>query len=285
MIAQKMMAILRNEGIVGLLEYGRHVAFPRRSKSYANYRQLVQSGIGLEVGGPSRIFGARGNIPVYADARQVDNCNFGADTIWEGSIDAGRTFRFNRNRAPGRQYITEATDLGEIDDASYDYLISSHCIEHLANPLLGLSEWIRVVKPGGILVLVFPHKDGTFDHRRPVTTMAHLLEDRDANTGEDDMTHLAEVLELHDYDRSPGVGSPEEFRQRSLRNYENRCLHHHVFDTRLAVSVIDHMQLQIQAVELFHPFHIAITARKRDGKDPAADNSEFAVLDAGLRFS
>ena len=285
MIAQKLMAVLRNDGITGLFEYGRYWAFPRRSRVYDDYRQVIQSGIGLEVGGPSRIFSAHGNVPIYADATRIDNCNFGADTVWEGSIDAGRTFRFNKSRAPGRQYITEASNLSDIGDASYDYLMSSHCIEHLANPLLGLSEWIRVVKPGGILVLVFPHKDGTFDHRRPVTTMAHLLEDRDANTGEDDLTHLEEVLELHDYERSPGVGSAEEFRDRSMRNFENRCLHHHVFDTRLAVEVVDHMQLQIDAVELFHPFHIAITARKPGDNDPSVDNSEFTLLDAGLHFS
>ena len=285
MIAQKLMAVLRNDGVGGLLEYGRHWAFPKRSRYYDHYRQLIETGTGLEVGGPSRIFSARGNVPIYVDAMHIDNCNFRADTVWEGSIDSGRTFSFNKNRAPGRQYISEATDLSEINDASYDYLISSHCIEHLANPLLGLSEWIRVVKPGGMLVLVFPHKDGTFDHRRPVTTMAHLQEDRDANTGEDDMTHLEEVLELHDYARSPGVGGVEEFRQRSLNNLENRCLHHHVFDTSLAVQIIDHMQLQIHAVELFHPFHIAITARKPTGNDEAVDNSEFLLLDAGLHFS
>jgi hypothetical protein len=113
-----------------------------------------------------------------------------------------------------------------------------------------------------MLILIFPHKDGTFDHRRPVTSLNHLLGDFANNTAEDDMTHLTEVLELHDFDRSPGVGSIEEFRRRSMLNLENRCLHHHVFDTHLAVEVVNHMGLQLGAVELFHPFHIAVTARK-----------------------
>ncbi len=281
----KLMALLRNEGITGLFEHARYWAFPKRSDYYDAYKQRIRSGIGLEIGGPSRIFGARGCIPVYTDAVQIDNCNFGHTTVWEGSIDAGRTFRFNKHKAPGRQYITEASDLRGIDSAGYDYLISSHCIEHLANPLQALAEWIRVLKPGGLMVLVIPHKEGTFDHRRPVTTLAHLQEDHAAKTGEDDMTHLAEILELNDYDRSPGVGGVEGFRQRSLRNFENRCLHHHVFDTRLAVEVVDHMQLQIHAVELFHPFHIAITASKPTEMNQPVDNGAFALLDAGLHFS
>ena len=162
----------------------------------------------------------------------------------------------------------------------YDFVISSHCIEHLANPLRGLAEWIRVLKPGGILVLVFPHKDRTFDHRRPVTSLNHLAEDFAANMGEDDMTHLEEILELHDFERSPGVEGIEEFRQRSIRNLENRCLHHHVFDTRLAAEIVNHMGLQIDAVELFHPFHITVTARKPMGQDQPVNNELFGMLDA-----
>ncbi len=262
MIIRKLFAVLRNDGVTELFKYAYYWLFPQRSRHYGEYRQLIQSGIGLEIGGPSRIFGSRGCIPVYADAMQIDNCNFGSATVWESSIEVGRTFKFNRDKEAGRQYVAEASDLHNIASATYDFLISSHCIEHLANPLRGLAEWIRVLKPGGMMVLIFPDKARTFDHRRPVTTLSHLLEDFDADMGEDDMTHLEEVLELHDFQRSPGVGDTEEFRQRSLHNIENRCLHHHVFDTDLAVEISNHMGLEIAAVEHFHPFHIAVTATK-----------------------
>ena len=280
MITKKLFAVLKKDGIKELLNYARFWAFPQRSQHYDQYRQLIRAGIGLEIGGPSRIFGRRGSVPVYADARQIDNCNFGSATVWEGSIDAGHTFKFNKRKNPGRQFVTEASDLRDIKDAAYDFVISSHCIEHLANPLRGLSEWIRVLKPGGILVLIFPHKGRTFDHRRPVTTLNHLIEDFAADMSEDDMTHLEEILELHDFERSPGVGGIEEFRQRSIRNLENRCLHHHVFDTRLAVEVLNHVGLQIDAVELFHPFHIAVTARKPIEQDQPVNNELFGMLDA-----
>lgn len=262
MIISKLFAVLRNDGIAELFRYGYYWLFPQRSRHYGEYRQVIQSGVGLEIGGPSRNFSSRGCVPIYADAEQIDNCNFGSATVWENSIEAGRTFKFNKNKEPGRQYVAEASDLHNIASARYDFLISSHCIEHLANPLRGLTEWIRVLKPGGIMVLIFPDKDRTFDHRRPVTTLNHLIEDFEANMGEDDMTHLEEVLELHDFQRSPGAGTIEEFRERSLRNLENRCLHQHVFDTDLAVEVTKHMGLQIKSVEHFHPFHIAVTATK-----------------------
>jgi SAM-dependent methyltransferase len=275
MVLRKLYAVFKTGGLGELSRYAYYAAFPQRLSYFEHCIPLIESGTGLEIGGPSRIFGKRGCIPAYSVAERIDNCNFGAATVWEGAIDEGHTFTFNRRKKPGRQYVTEASDLSAIESASYDFLLSSHCIEHLANPLQGLSEWVRVLKPGGLMVLVFPDKSGTFDHRRPVTALDHLIEDFEARTGEDDLTHLEEILELHDFDYSPGVGDFEEFKARCLRNVENRCLHHHVFDTALSVQVVDHMQLQIHAVEQFHPFHIAVIATKPSADQQVVGNARW----------
>jgi hypothetical protein len=58
------------------------------------------------------------------------------------------------------------------------------------------------------------------------------------------------------------AGDLEAFRERSKRNFENRCLHQHVFDTHLAVEMVDHMGLQLLDLEAFRPMHIALIARK-----------------------
>lgn len=42
---------------------------------------------------------------------------------------------------------------------SYDWVYSSHCLEHLENPLGALARWWDCVKPGGHLVVVVPHRD------------------------------------------------------------------------------------------------------------------------------
>jgi hypothetical protein len=111
-------------------------------------------------------------------------------------------------------------------------------------------------------MLVLPHRDGTFDHRRPVTSLAHFIQDFEQQITEGDLTHLEEILKLHDLSKDPLAGDFEAFKQRSERNLENRCLHHHVFDTRLAVEVIHHMGLQILAVEVGHLLHILVIAQK-----------------------
>jgi len=224
------------------------------------------------------MFKPHGFIPVYPIAARIDNCNFNHQTVWEGDIRAGDTFIFNVEKAPGRQYICEASHLEGIADSSYAYVLSAHCLEHLANPLKCLAEWVRVLKHDGLLVLVVPHKDGAFDHRRPITTLEHLVQDLENQTDEGDTTHLDEILRLHDLRKDPGAGDFESFRQRSERNVENRCLHHHVFDTRLAVEVVNYMKLQILAVELFQPYHIIIIAKKV-GQDQPVNNEIFRGID------
>ena len=42
---------------------------------------------------------------------------------------------------------------------SYDAVHSSHCLEHMFNPVNALNEWWLLVKPGGYLILVVPDED------------------------------------------------------------------------------------------------------------------------------
>jgi SAM-dependent methyltransferase len=259
---RKTFVALKTLGVGGVLRAAYQRISPDRLASFPQCRPFLESRVGLEVGGPSGIFGPRGCIPVYPIAKRIDGCNFGTQTVWEGQVTEGETFVFDPDKAPGRQFVTEASNLQGIPDAQYDFVLSSHCIEHLANPLKGMSEWIRVLKEDGLLVLVVPHKDGTFDHRRPVTSLSHLVQDFDAQMTEQDLTHLDEILTLHDLSMDPEAGGIDTFAERSKKNFENRCLHHHVFDARLAVEVVNHMRLQILAVEMFRPFHIVVVAKK-----------------------
>lgn len=50
----------------------------------------------------------------------------------------------------------DAQYLRSIPDGSLDWLYSSHCLEHMENVGAALNNWIRVVKPGGLLYVVVP---------------------------------------------------------------------------------------------------------------------------------
>jgi len=60
-------------------------------------------------------------------------------------------------------------------DSTVDFVISSHSIEHFPDPIRALKEWRRVVKDGGYLYVVAPHKERTFDKDRERSTLAELI--------------------------------------------------------------------------------------------------------------
>ncbi len=230
---------------------------------YPQYYKLLKGKKGLEIGGPSRVFGRRGELPVYPIVKGLDGCNFSTHTVWEGEIAAGNSYRYDPARPPGHQYISEASDLGPVPSESYDFVLSSHSLEHLANPLKAVGEWTRVLKKNGILLIIVPDPRHTFDHRRHVTPFAHLLEDYANGTDEHDLTHLEEILSLHDLARDPLAGDRAAFRQRSLQNFENRCLHHHVFDAALVGQVLGYHHVDVMATDWAAPYHTIVVGKKR----------------------
>lgn len=49
--------------------------------------------------------------------------------------------------------------LSSVNDDSFDFVYSSHCLEHMKNPYSALENWIRVLKVGGYLVFTVPDED------------------------------------------------------------------------------------------------------------------------------
>ena len=57
-----------------------------------------------------------------------------------------------------------------------DYVVASHVVEHVPNPILWFQMLFEIIRPGGFIFLVVPDKRFTFDYQRPVTTFGDLLE-------------------------------------------------------------------------------------------------------------
>lgn len=193
---------------------------------------------GIEIGGPSNIF--KHKIPVYANCSAMEFVNFSSETVWEGKLLT--ITKYFRNKL-GKQHVYEATDLSFFSDKQFDFCLSSNCLEHVANPLKAMTEMKRITKD--IIILVLPCKDNNFDHRRKITSFDHLLDDFNSNVDETDLTHLEEILSLHDLKLDPPAGSFDQFKERCLKNFENRCLHHHVFDDKLVKRICDYLNIQV----------------------------------------
>jgi len=124
--------------------------------------ELYLGGEGLEIGAldsPLR-------LPKGANARYVDRLNMTE----------------LREHYPGLDLI----DIDIVDDGEYlacvlpgtqDFIVANHFLEHCQDPIRTLETLTSRLKPGGILYLVVPDADFTFDHERQSSTFAHLVED------------------------------------------------------------------------------------------------------------
>jgi SAM-dependent methyltransferase len=53
----------------------------------------------------------------------------------------------------------DAELMESVADESFDFIFSSHCLEHLRDPARGLRNWFRVLRPHGHMVVTVPDED------------------------------------------------------------------------------------------------------------------------------
>jgi SAM-dependent methyltransferase len=120
--------------------------------------------------------------------------------------------------------VAEAHRLSPLDDASQDFVIANHLLEHLTDPIGALAEWYRVLKPGGVLFLALPDKRLTFDRDRPRTTLAHLIADHRDGGEASRVDHYLEYVRLVDHVAADAAAAHAE--QLMARRY---AIHFHVW--------------------------------------------------------
>jgi SAM-dependent methyltransferase len=63
-------------------------------------------------------------------------------------------------------------EAASFDFCDLDYVFSSHCLEHLVDPVAALEHWERALKPGGVLFLYLPHPE--MEYWQPQHCRKHL---------------------------------------------------------------------------------------------------------------
>ena len=219
-----------------------YMIFKQKIKNHRLYIKAVAKKNGLEIGGPSPIF--KKYLPIYPSAKSIEFVNFSARTVWEGTLKDKVNYYKNKN---GKQHTLEGDNLSFFTNNQFDFVVSSNCIEHIANPIKAILEWKRI--SAEYLIIVIPKRDNNFDKNRPITTFKHLLEDYKKDISEHDLTHMDEVLKLTDFSKAYFNGTKEEFAERCKKNYEYRCIHHHVFDNELIKKIMSYVNLKIINIE------------------------------------
>lgn len=189
--------------------------------------------MGVEIGGPSESGGL-----IYRCATTMDNIIFSRETVWSSHLTGKYNYYPGKT---GNVIINDAVNITNVNDAAYDFVFASHCLEHIANPIKALKEWLRIIKTGGYVILILPEKTRCFDHKREISKFSTLVAQYEKNVGEDDLSTLPEILKNHDLVLDPPAGDLGSFTRRSLDNYNNRCLHHYVYSPELLKEMCAHL--------------------------------------------
>ena len=62
--------------------------------------------------------------------------------------------RFDVEDGDANRITNHITDL-----ESYDFVFSAHCLEHMFHPAETITDWWKLVKPGGVMVVIVPDED------------------------------------------------------------------------------------------------------------------------------
>lgn len=204
---------------------------------------------GLEIGGPSEIFYSD-DYKVYKNVDNLDGINI-PENYWQNEI-------YSNFLDMGNQYYGDACDENFLESINkkYDFLLISHVIEHIANPIRSIHIWKKyLLKDEHYIISIIPDKSLTFDRLRNITTLKHLEEDFKNEITESDDTHINEAI--FNFDSTWG-GDYESYKILGKDNFKNRLIHHHCFDKKLVEKMFQYCGYEI--IEFFQKdfniFHV-----------------------------
>ena len=127
--------------------------------------------------------------------------------------------------------------LSALASESQDFVIASHVLEHLAEPLGQLADIHRVLRPGGVALILLPDRRQTFDRDRSPTPLQHLVEEHRQG--------VTAVADDHVEDFLRGTGGwddawDEAQRREVLELHRRRSVHVHTWSQDEFCEVLEH---------------------------------------------
>jgi 2-polyprenyl-3-methyl-5-hydroxy-6-metoxy-1,4-benzoquinol methylase len=129
----------------------------------------------------------------------------------------------------------DVKDMSMAKSKKYDFLIAHHVLEHSANVIETLIEWMDLLKEDGLIYLSVPNKDMTPDNQRLLTTPSHFIFDYILKINENDFESRERInsflwgwIDTAGLEGKTKIEASEPV-QRALNSDEND-LHWHTFN-------------------------------------------------------
>jgi SAM-dependent methyltransferase len=128
--------------------------------------------------------------------------------------------------------------LSALPDESEDFVIASHVLEHVADPIGILIDMHRVLRPGGVALVLLPDRRRTFDSNRAATSMDHLRREHAAGVNCVDDDHIEDFLR--------GVGQLDQTwsaseRSAAFEEHRHRSIHVHCWTQDEFLPVVQYV--------------------------------------------
>ncbi len=130
-----------------------------------------------------------------------------------------------------------------VPDNHYDFVFSSHVLEHSPNILYALKEQLRIVKKGGLVYAVIPDKNHTYDVLRqtvPLQVLVQRLDNHDFSIPADLVEDLLMNTTGHPMytDKSPA-------RLQELIQNPSSMHHYYVYDCENVTAILNWLQINL----------------------------------------
>jgi SAM-dependent methyltransferase len=162
--------------------------------------------------------------------------------------------------------LSDSHAFPSVANATFDFLIANHVLEHLTDPIRALREWHRIVRGGGLILLAVPDKRYTFDRKRRRTSLVHLLDDFRSPLSPK-LKNLPHLLDWATYVEKLPPNSAEWARWVEFQFASDYSVHNHVWVAQDLIRLFLHLYLRHGTA--FTLVHWANTATSGD---------EFAFL-------
>jgi SAM-dependent methyltransferase len=162
--------------------------------------------------------------------------------------------------------VTDGETLHGVPDASQDYVIANNFLEHCQDPIATLKNFVRVLRPNGVMFLVVPNKRGNIDHMRPPTTIEHMIRDHEAGPATSRDEHFLEWT--RDVLKVPPEGVRAHADQLIADDYS---IHFHVFTEFETIELFTVLKRRYDLPVLFehignNGFHETVVVMRKEDR-------------------
>jgi SAM-dependent methyltransferase len=125
--------------------------------------------------------------------------------------------------------------LGMVRTGSLGFVIASHVLEHLAEPLGMIDDIHRVLEPGGTVLIVLPDRSRCVDdQRRDAPSIEHLADEFRTNVKHVSDEHVVEYL------RAMTLAEHDPGRSLDYDEWRSRSIHVHVWTEHEFLEVLEY---------------------------------------------